>query len=62
MTSMIRVIARPGLRVPREDKARQYITDTETTEVPESAYYLRRLKEGDLVIANAAKRVKKEGE
>ncbi|MGX5056721.1 DUF2635 domain-containing protein [Enterobacter asburiae] len=46
------VTARPGLKVPLEDDARRYITDGESVDVPEnSAYYLRRLSEGDLVPA-----------
>ncbi|MGX5053118.1 DUF2635 domain-containing protein [Enterobacter asburiae] len=46
------VTARPGLKVPLEDDARRYITDGESVDVPEnSAYYLRRLYEGDLVPA-----------
>jgi hypothetical protein len=48
------VLACTGLKVPLEEKPRQYITDTAPEgqsgfEVPESAYYLRRLAEGDLV-------------
>lgn len=48
------VIARPGLKVPLEDDARRYITDREPVDVADgSAYYLRRLREGDLVPASA---------
>lgn len=43
------VKAAPGLKVPMEDKPRDYITDAESVEVPESAYYLRRLADDDLV-------------
>jgi len=43
------VTAAPGLLVPKEGKPRQYITETAAVEVPETAYYLRRLDEGDLV-------------
>ena len=49
------VKAAPGLKVPREDKPRTYITDAKPVEVPENTYYLRRLAEGDLVRADAAK-------
>lgn len=42
------VKAAPGLRVPKEDKPRDYITDAESVEVPQSAYYLRRIGDGDL--------------
>lgn len=48
------VKAAPGLKVPREDKFRVYITEATPLEVPESTYYLRRLAEGDLVRADAA--------
>ncbi|MDX7658464.1 DUF2635 domain-containing protein [Klebsiella quasipneumoniae] len=44
----MKVKAREGIRVPREDNARRYI-EQELVEVPESTYYLRRLNEGDLV-------------
>lgn len=46
----MRVRAAPGLTVPMEDKPRDYITDAEAVDVPESAYYLRRLADGDLVV------------
>lgn len=48
------VKAAPGLQVPREDKPREYITDADAADVPGSAYYLRRLAEGDLVPAKKA--------
>lgn len=48
----LKVKARAGVRVPREDNPRRYIEE-EQVEVPESAYYLRRLSEGDLVYADA---------
>jgi len=44
----ITVKAREGVRVPKEDSHRAYITHTPVA-VPLSAYYLRRLAEGDLV-------------
>ncbi|HHR1021328.1 TPA: DUF2635 domain-containing protein [Klebsiella pneumoniae] len=44
----MKVKAREGIRVPREDNARRYI-EQEPVEVPESTYYLRRLNDGDLV-------------
>jgi hypothetical protein len=47
------VKAAPGLKVPREDKPREYITEASPVDVPESAYYLRRLADGDLVQAPA---------
>jgi hypothetical protein len=45
----MKVVAAPGLQVPKEDKPREYITQDEEVEVPESAYYLRRVTDGDLV-------------
>lgn len=45
----MKVVAAPGLQVPKEDKPREYITQDEEVEVPESAYYLRRVADGDLV-------------
>ncbi len=49
------VKAAAGVKVPKEGKPRQYITESEAVNVPETAYYLRRLAEGDLVPAKAAK-------
>lgn len=43
------VKAAPGLAVPMEEKPRDYIIDAKAVEVPESAYYLRRITDGDLV-------------
>ena len=43
------VQAAPGLKVPLEEKPRDYVTDAAPLEVPETAYYLRRIAEGDLV-------------
>lgn len=45
------VKAAPGLKVPKEAKPREYITDAEAVEVPESVYYRRCLVHGDLVSA-----------
>lgn len=50
----MKVIARTGVRVPTEHHARQYIADVEAVEVPDTAYYLRRLAEGDLIVVNVA--------
>lgn len=43
------VKAAPGLKVPREDKPRVYITDAKPVDVPNSTYYRRCLAQGDLV-------------
>ncbi|MBN4664218.1 DUF2635 domain-containing protein [Pandoraea nosoerga] len=47
------VKARTGLRVPKERASREYITDTDAIEVPDTVYYRRRVAEGDLVIQGA---------
>ncbi len=41
--------AAPGIKVPKEDKPREYITDAEAVDLPDTAYYLRRVAEGDLI-------------
>jgi len=46
----IKVIAAPGIKVPMEDKPRSYITDEEPADVEDSAYYQRRIADGDLAI------------
>ena len=53
------VLAAPGIKVPQEEKPRDYITDTPPEgeagfTVPESAYYLRRINDGDLVVVAPA--------
>ena len=54
------VLAAPGIKVPREEKPRDHITDTAQEgeagfTVPDTAYYLRRLADGDLVEVKTAK-------
>ncbi|MCB6182314.1 DUF2635 domain-containing protein [Leeia sp. TBRC 13508] len=51
----LNVKAAPGLSVPKEDKPREYITDTEVVTVIDSVYYQRRLLDGDLLIVEPAK-------
>ncbi|ADE10476.1 DUF2635 domain-containing protein [Sideroxydans lithotrophicus] len=56
----MKVLAVKGIKVPKEDKPREYITETppegeQAFEVPESAYYLRRVSDGDLVIVKPKK-------
>lgn len=46
---MIKVIARQGIQVPVEGRPDRYITDKEAVNVPETAYWQRRLREGDLL-------------
>lgn len=55
----MQVKAAPGLNVPMEDKPHDYITDAEAVDVPDTAYYQRRLNEGDLVIASTVKTIAK---
>lgn len=55
---MLRVKAAPGLKVPMENKPHDYITDAEAVEVPESAYYLRRVADDDLIEEEPAAPVK----
>ncbi len=54
----ITVRAAPGLLVPMEGAPRRHITDSEPQAVPESAYYLRRLADGDLIREPQAKPAK----
>ncbi|AJX77211.1 DUF2635 domain-containing protein [Burkholderia pseudomallei] len=49
----MKVKARSGLRVPKEHASRQYITDAEAVDVPDTAYYHRRVADGDLVVEAA---------
>ncbi|MDH2918494.1 MAG: DUF2635 domain-containing protein [Sideroxydans sp.] len=43
------VQAAQGLKVPMEDKPHDYLTDAVAVDVPDTAYYQRRLSEGDLI-------------
>jgi acyl-CoA synthetase (NDP forming) len=45
------VKAAPGVQVPKEGNPRDYITDADEAEVPETAYYMRRLMDGDLLVS-----------
>ncbi|WP_304168586.1 DUF2635 domain-containing protein [Lonsdalea britannica] len=51
--SKITVKATPGVMVPREDNPRRYIDSDIGVEVEKSAYYLRRIADGDLVTVTA---------
>lgn len=45
----MKVRAKTGVQVPREDNPRRYVPDNEVLEVADSsAYYLRRIADGDL--------------
>lgn len=52
--SQINVKASPGLKVPREDNPRRYITDEKAIEVEDSAYYRRQIMAGDLAEVTAS--------
>lgn len=45
----MKVQAAPGLKVPMEEKPRDYIVDDTPVEVPDTAYYQRRITDGDLL-------------
>ena len=62
----MQVLAAPGIKVPQEEKPRDYITDTPPEgeagfTVPDTAYYLRRLSDGDLIEVAAPAKSKKGG-
>lgn len=50
-----------GIKVPMENKPRSYITEAEAVDVPETAYYRRRLRDGNLVVAKGTARKAPEG-
>lgn len=58
----IHVKAAPGVEVPFEGAPRRYITDKEAVTVDNSAYYRRRIADGDLVLASAPRAPKKDKE
>ena len=43
------VKAAPGVKVPREDDPRKYITDEMSVDLEMTTYYIRRLADGGLV-------------
>ena len=53
MPNTLRVIAAPGLTVPCHDGKAQ-ITAHRAVEVPDNAYYRRRMADGDLIQTVAA--------
>ena len=45
----MKVKAKTGVQVPREDNPRRYVSESDALEVADSsAYYLRRIADGDL--------------
>ena len=51
----LEIKAAPGVSVPLEDKPRKYIEGGESFSVPDTAYYRRRIADGDLVETAPAK-------
>jgi hypothetical protein len=45
----MQVKAKEGIKVPMEEKPRVHIDDKKAVTVPENAYYLRRIADGDLI-------------
>ncbi|GGZ77125.1 hypothetical protein GCM10007161_05340 [Ignatzschineria indica] len=58
MSKPLFVKASPGLKVPYENRANRYITDT-AVEVPNTLYYRRRISDGDLIEVPEPKAVRK---
>jgi len=55
------VQAADGVRVPFEDRHREAIVQTPVS-VPASAYYLRRINDGDLIQVEATNKPKPKGD
>lgn len=53
----ISIKAVAGVRVPREDNPRRYITADEAVTVPDSAYYQRQIAAGDLLVIQGEAKV-----
>ena len=47
----MKVIAAQGTQCPKEGKPREYITDSEPVDVPETVYYNRLVADGSLIEA-----------
>lgn len=45
----MKVVSKPGTMTPKEGKYREYITDKDPVEVPETAYYMRLVADGSLI-------------
>lgn len=48
----MKVKAAPGLKCPMENRHREYITDSEAVDVPDTSYYRRLVVDGSLVKAD----------
>ncbi|MDF0377695.1 DUF2635 domain-containing protein [Methylophilus sp. YYY-1] len=53
------VVAAPGIKVPKEDKPHDYIEQEAVEVSDDSAYYLRRISDGDLIITEQKTETKK---
>jgi hypothetical protein len=51
---MIKVRAKKGMKAPKEGKPREYITDGEPVDVPDTGYYRRLVKDGSLETVSKA--------
>ena len=49
--SKILVKAAPGVEVPMEGAPRRYITGRDSVQVEDSAYYRRRIADGDVLLS-----------
>lgn len=58
MSKPLFVKASNGLKVPYENRANRYITDT-IVEVPNTLYYRRRISDGDLIEMPTTKTIRK---
>lgn len=50
----MKVVAPSGLKCPKENNPRDYITDKVPVDVPETTYYRRLVSEGSLIPAGKA--------
>jgi len=50
------VLSAPGTRTPMETNPREYVTDAEPLDVPDTTYYRRLLDDGSLVEARLGKK------
>ena len=54
----MKVIAKKGCKCPMERKPRQYITDADPVNVPDTTYYRRLVADGSLVEVTAGAAVR----
>ena len=47
-------VARSGIKVPKENSPREYITDSVPVDVPDTFYYQKQIADGDLIDPPAA--------